>query len=261
MADAGARSPLAGTRFGDVRRFEAIDSTNAWLLDQARQGAPEGLVAVADHQMEGRGRLGRTWTAPPGTSLLVSVLLRPALDLERLHLATAVVALAAADACDQVAGVVPGLKWPNDLVVDGAKLAGILAEADLAGDEVRSVVVGVGLNVSWLGREGAAGLPPGAVALDQLVGFAVDRDQLLVAVLVALEGRLRSLSGPAGQATQAADYRRRCTTLGRLVRVELGDETFTGTVADVTPEGHLLVDIGTCLRRLTAGDVVHLRTV
>jgi BirA family biotin operon repressor/biotin-[acetyl-CoA-carboxylase] ligase len=257
MSDAGATSPPGPTRFWDIRRFGTIGSTNAWLLDRAREGAPEGLVAVADHQTAGRGRLDRTWEAPPGTSLLASVLLRPSLDAEHLHLATAVVALAAADACRAEAGVDPDLKWPNDLLAGGHKLGGVLGEALAGSGQVEAVVVGLGINVSW--PEGGAGPPEGGVALNQLVGFDVGRDRLLAALLRSLEDRYQALGDVAGQAAQASEYRRRCSTVGRLVRVELADETFTGTVADVTPEGHLLVDVGVCLRRVTAGDVVHLR--
>src|SRR4029077_527548 len=104
----------------DIRRFGELDSTNRWLLDAARAGAPEGLVAVADHQTAGRGRLGRVWTAPPGASLLMSILLRPALPPERLHLATAAVALAAASALDDVARVRPGPKVHQQLLLGEA---------------------------------------------------------------------------------------------------------------------------------------------
>src|SRR5438093_10750048 len=107
----------AGATFADVRRFAELDSTNRYALELARSGAPEGIVVVADHQTAGRGRLGRSWTAAPGSSLLLSILLRPSLVPERLHLSTVAVALAAADACDHVAGVRPSLKWPNDLVI------------------------------------------------------------------------------------------------------------------------------------------------
>src|SRR5947207_861906 len=96
----------------------------------ARDGGAEGVVVVADHQTAGRGRLGRTWVAPPGGSLLTSILLRPGLPHDRLHLVTAAVALAGVSAVDVVAGVRARLKWPNDLVVDDRKVAGVLAEAD-----------------------------------------------------------------------------------------------------------------------------------
>lgn len=259
MLDGGARSQLATTRFGDVRWLPSTDSTNRYLLDEARAGAPEGTVVVADHQDSGRGRLDRAWIAPPGSSLLVSVLLRPELPLERLHLLTSIVALAAADACQVEAGVEVGLKWPNDLVVGSRKLGGILAETHLEGARARAVVVGLGLNVNWGHRMEESGLAGEAVALDHLAGREVDRGRLLVALLTSLERRYRAVAETAGQVGQAAEYRRRCTSVGRTVRVELAEDTVTGTVADVTNEGHLLVDVGACLRTVTAGDVVHLR--
>lgn len=235
-----------------------MDSTNRYLLDQARSGAPEGVVAVADHQTAGRGRLGRSWTAPPGASLLMSVLLRPALPPDALHLLNAAVALAAADACQELAGLEPELKWPNDLMVGGRKLAGILSEADLGGPAGAVVVVGMGLNVSWPSDlpEDLVGI---ATSLDRVAARPVERADLLVAVLVGLERRYAPLGSPAGRAALAGEYRRRCATIGREVRVELTDESFTGTATDVADSGHLLVSTAACLREVSAGDVVHLR--
>ena len=131
-----ARSVLAagpGRRFVDVRWVSETGSTNADAMELAQQGAPEGIVLVADHQTAGRGRAGRTWTAPPGSGLLLTILLRPPARV--MDLATMAVAVAAAEAVASVAGFAPRLKWPNDLVWPGdgpgpdRKLAGILAEA------------------------------------------------------------------------------------------------------------------------------------
>ena len=226
-----------------MRRLAEVDSTNRVALELARSGAAEGVVVVAGSQTAGRGRRGRTWEAAPGSSLLASVLLRPGLPPPRAHLAVAVVALAAADACAAVAGFRPGLKWPNDLVVGDRKLAGVLAEV-----EGEAVVVGVGLNVA-----AGASWPDGAVSAEEVADRPVAVDALLDAFLAALAARY------GDWAAVASEYRRACTTLGRVVRVELGDESFTGTAADVTGDGHLLVDVGMCLRTVTAADVVHLR--
>ena len=223
-----------------VRRFAELDSTNTWLLDEARRGAPEGTVAVADHQSAGRGRLGRTWEAPPGASLLLSLLLRPDIAPDRRHLLTAMVALAAVDA---VAPAPATLKWPNDLVVDDRKLAGVLAEAD--GD---AVVVGIGVNLNWPGD-----VPAGGTSVNQLLGHPADRDAILDALLAGVAARYGHWD------EVAREYRAKCATLHRTVRVELADETFTGTAADVNDDGHLLVDVGMCVRTVSAGDVVHLR--
>lgn len=248
MLDDRARSRLARTRFSDVRWFATIGSTNTWVLDQARSGAPEGLVAVADEQTAGRGRLGRRWHAPSGSSLLCSLLLRPVtLPADRRHLTTVAVAVAAAEACEEVAGFAPELKWPNDLLVGTRKLAGVLAEAE--GD---AVVVGIGVNLNWP-PDLPADLSSVAVAANHVTGREVDRRAFLVRLLEGVErwyGRWDEL---------ASEHRRRCATLGRTVRVELADETFSGDALDVSPEGHLLVDVGACIRTVVAGDVVHLR--
>ena len=263
------------TRFHDVRRFATIDSTNRYLLDEARAGAPEGVVAVADHQTAGRGRLGRTWEAPAGANLLLSVLLRPALDPGDRHLATAAVALAAHDAIEGLppalglAGAV-GVKWPNDLVDrTGRKLAGVLAEADLAAGSpdgaVRPpLVVGIGINVAWPGPDDE--LPPElagtATSLARLSAASApgpDREVLLAGLLAALEPRVAALETPGGRAGLAEDLAARCTTLGTRVRVELPDGSFEGVATGLTPEGHLLVDADGSSRTVVAGDVVHVR--
>jgi BirA family biotin operon repressor/biotin-[acetyl-CoA-carboxylase] ligase len=287
----------AGTRFGPVRRFAQIDSTNHYLLERARAGSDEGEVTVADYQSAGRGRLGRRWEAPPGSNLLVSVLLRPVLETEELHLCTVAVALAAATACERGAGVVAELKWPNDLMVRGRKLGGILAEA-LPADpgpgpgpgprpktgnrDTAAVVVGLGLNVRWPAPDGE-----GETALDddpedgssagrgelgfvatslwqeasaEGTGASVPEPLALLDLLLEdLEVRLVDLAERDGRMRLATEYRRRCDTVGKSVRVSLPGEVFTGTATDVTPEGHLIVDVGVCLRTVAAGDVVHLR--
>ena len=259
---------MPGTRFADVRRFAEIDSTNRYVLDEARAGAAEGLVAVADHQSAGRGRLGRSWVAPPGSALMVSVLFRPSLGVGRVHLLTTAVAVSAVEACAEVAGFSPGLKWPNDLVVPAAppvpghavdrKLGGVLAEADVRGDRAEAVVVGLGLNLDWPAPPPE--LAAVAVALAQVVGRPVDREALLGALLRRLEGNYGRLGAPEGPEALARRYRSACVTLGRRVRVELGTEVLTGRATDVTVEGHLVVDAdGGGRRTLTVGDVVHLR--
>jgi BirA family biotin operon repressor/biotin-[acetyl-CoA-carboxylase] ligase len=225
-----------------VRRVTEVGSTNAELLAAARDGAPEGLVLVAERQIAGRGRRGRRWDAPPGSSLLVSVLLRPRLPA----LVPLVGGLAAVEACDRVTGLRPALKWPNDVVVGEAKLGGLLAEA--AGP---AVVVGLGLNVSW-----EAPLPSGALVLLTLTGRRIDRTALLDAFLSALgELRLR----PASHLLPR--YREACVTLGRDVRVETATgPAVEGRAVDVDTGGALVVESADGSRRtFLTGDVVHLR--
>ncbi|MGH9025048.1 MAG: biotin--[acetyl-CoA-carboxylase] ligase [Acidimicrobiia bacterium] len=238
-------------RFREVRHFPEIDSTNRYALDAARAGAPEGLVVVADHQTAGRGRLGRAWEAAPGSSLLVSALLRPP-----VRLATRVVqaaGLALADAVEAVAGVGAGLKWPNDLIVGDRKLAGILVEAQL-GAAPPAVVVGIGCNVNWTAVPGD--LAASATACNLEAGRPVDRDALLDALLVRLDTRLDALGDPS----LLADYRDRLFTLGQRVRAETSSSVVTGIAVDVAADGELVVEDDNGARvTILAGNVVRLR--
>ncbi len=275
-----ARSVLAegpGRRFADVRWVAETGSTNADAMELMRQGEPEGIVLVADYQTAGRGRAGRPWTAPPGASLLLTVLLRPPAAV--MDLATMAVAVAAASAVEAVAGFAPRLKWPNDLVWPGdgsgpdRKLAGILAEADWPlGVEVTAgwrvpapheravVVVGIGINVDWPDQLPSE-LAEIAVACNHIVPTPVDREELLIALLNALGPRYDALA--AGDRTGLlAAWRERSATLGRRVRVELSSGDVEGMAVDVNGQGHLVVETSDGQRHsLAVGDVVHLRPV
>ena len=270
-----ARAALVGSRFADVRWVASTGSTNADVMALARDGAAEGVVVVADHQTAGRGRHDRTWVAPPGGSLLLSVLLRPP---SRVASATTMAtAVALAEAVEDVTGVSPGLKWPNDLVVAGdggeRKLAGILAEADWPASATISagwgqpsaheravIVVGVGLNVCWPeDDEAIRDVADTAVALNWVTSAPIDRVDLLVVFLHRLD---RSYGQLVREGPRAAmdEWRRRSATLGRRVRVDLGVDDVEGTAVDVTPEGHLVVEaLGGQVRTFAVGDVVHLR--
>jgi BirA family biotin operon repressor/biotin-[acetyl-CoA-carboxylase] ligase len=272
-----ARSALAGTRFADVRWVAETGSTNADAMELARQGEAEGVVLVADHQVAGRGRLGRTWSAPPGSSLLVSILLRPPARVAES--VTMAVGLAMAEAVEDRTGVVARLKWPNDLVVDAAdgtsrKVAGVLAEADwparsalsagwspLPPAERVAVVVGIGVNVNWP-AELPVDLAEIAASLNHLAGGDVDREALLVAFLRRLDERYGALVSPGedGRQRLVAEWRARSATIGRQVRIDLGADDVVGTAVDVDGAGRLVVESLDGERRTFAvGDVVHLR--
>ena len=214
-----------GAATWDIRWLDEVDSTNTYVRDRARHGDAAGLVAVADHQTAGRGRLDRRWESPPGANLLASILLRPDIGGEDVHLCAGAVALAAVQACREVAGVEPVLKWPNDLLLDGAKLAGVLAEAEFAGTALTAVIVGIGINVAWPGPPEAGG-----TCLDDVGGTAqpVDRQVLLHRLLEALEPRCELLEEAAGRRALADEVRRRCATLGQRVRVILAGEELIG---------------------------------
>ena len=236
-----------------VRRFASLDSTNRWLLDEARKGAPAGLVAVADHQLSGRGRRGRAWEAPVGSSLLVSLLLRPRVAPDRLQTVTMAVALALADALGATCDIDARLKWPNDLVVGERKIAGLLAEAELAGDKVLALVVGVGCNLAQATFPGDLASTATSCAIES--GRAPERDALLDDFLDRVDQRLAEPF-----AAVVVDYRARLATLGRDVRVELDRRVVIGRAGDVDDCGRLVVTptSGPAVA-VAVGDVVHLR--
>lgn len=266
MQGSRARSALAGTRFADLRWVSETASTNDDLLALAREGAADGIVVVADHQTAGRGRLDRSWQAPSGSSLLVSLLVRPDLPPADAHLVATAVGCAAVDACAEVAGASVRLKWPNDVVVLDevglvvGKVAGILAESIVDEERLGAVVVGIGLNVNWpddLPDE----LRGVAVALNHVVGHDVDREDLLVALLRGTERWIDQLGDVAGRARLAARHRELCATIGSPVRVELAGEVFVGRATGISDDGHLVVETDEGRREVVAGDVVHVRPV
>jgi BirA family transcriptional regulator, biotin operon repressor / biotin---[acetyl-CoA-carboxylase] ligase len=242
-----------GGLWRDVRVVPETGSTNADLLEAARNGAPEGLVLVAEAQTAGRGRLGRVWSSPPRAALIFSVLLRPAdVPPARRGWLPLLTGAAVASAVREHTHVPASLKWPNDVLVAERKLAGILAEA-----HSDAVVTGVGLNVTLSPAE----LPvPTATSLLIEDAASTDRGGLLVAILTELDGRYQAWRADPDAAGLRQDYLRWSATVGRDVRVELpGGALLTGTAEDVDDVGRLVVRTPGTLVRVGAGDVVHVR--
>jgi BirA family biotin operon repressor/biotin-[acetyl-CoA-carboxylase] ligase len=231
----------------DGWRVEVLDrtrSTNAVVAERARSGEPAGLVVVAEEQTAGRGRLDRAWVSPPRAGLTFSLLLRPVLPPARWPWLPLLASVAVARALTSRAGVAAALKWPNDVLVDGRKVCGLLAEA-VGG----ALVVGIGLNVTTRASE----LPHEHTTSLLLQGArTTDRDTLLRAVLREVTGVL------ADEDAAKAAYRDLCSTVGASVRIELPAGASLEGVADaVDDDGRLVVD-GTAYG---VGDVVHLRPV
>lgn len=256
------RPPLNATRLtADLARNEAIwrkiqvldrtESTNAVVAEQARAGAAEGLVVVAEEQTAGRGRLDRAWTSPARAGLTFSVLLRPQAPLGGWGWLPLLSGLAVVDALSENAGLASQLKWPNDLLVAGAKCAGILCEV-VAG----AVIIGIGLNVTTTKAE----LPhPGTTSLALAGATTTDRATILKSVLRALERRYEGWhTDPVGL---RAAYLSTCATIGQQVSVAIpGGRTAEGECVDVDLEGQLIVQTANGTIHYAAGDVVHVRS-
>lgn len=231
-----------------VEHVAETASTNADLYERAQHGAPAHTVIAADFQTAGRGRLDRTWEAVRGANLLVSFLFRDPLfrDGQRQqHDFTRIVGLAAARACEQLVSVRPELKWPNDLLIGGRKLSGLLAAG---GPDF--VVVGIGINVNWA--------PEGAIALTEVaLGHTLHPADLLRLMLSNIDD-LERLSADALHELYSSSL----ATIGAHVRVDRADGTvLTGRAVDVERDGRLVVvDECAVTQRIDTGDIVHLRT-
>jgi BirA family biotin operon repressor/biotin-[acetyl-CoA-carboxylase] ligase len=239
-----------------IERLPETGSTNADVAAAARAGASEGLVVAADHQTAGRGRLGRSWETPRGSGLAVSFLLRPAgVPTHRWPWLPLLAGVVVVEALRIHPGVEAALKWPNDVLLDGVKLAGILAERVETGAGP-AAVVGVGVNVS--------AAPEGATSLAAHTGRSVDPEAVLAALVDRLGARYGSWRQRDGDpdAWLAAAYAGLCDTLGHEVRAELpGGAGVEGRAVDVDATGRLVVLTATGAVAVGAGDVVHLRPV
>jgi BirA family biotin operon repressor/biotin-[acetyl-CoA-carboxylase] ligase len=248
---AAAAGPGARLVGGTVHLRAEVESTQDELARLAVAGAPEGTVVVADHQTGGRGRRGRTWWDAPGDNLLASVLLRPPLRIAEAPPLSLVAAIAVSEALETQTGVVAGIRWPNDLLVAGRKLCGVLAEAAAAADgRVDHVLLGIGVNANQ--TEFPAPIRALATSLRLLTGRVADREELLQHVLAALDRRYGEfLAG--GFPALRPEWRRRSITPGRSVVAPDGRRMIAEDVAD---DGALLVrDETGRLLRLASGEI------
>lgn len=224
---ASIEAALTGSFGRPLKFFESIPSTNSEALAWAAQGAPEGAVVAADHQTAGRGRRGRAWLSEPGRLLQFSVVLRPALPLDRLGLLIVGLGVACARGIDAVSGLVASIKWPNDVTVEARKLAGILVETRVVGARLDAAIAGIGINVGWGLAElpaDIAGSATSVVAEMQRRGLAdvPSRPRILAAVLAAIEDVYPKTSSE-GRVEVLGEATARSEVVGRDVSVRFSD--------------------------------------
>lgn len=231
-----------------VVRLATVDSTQSEAFRLAEAGAADGTVVVADTQRSGRGRRGRGWHDVPGESVLVSLLVRPRLAVAALPQLSFVAAVAVAEALEATTRLTPRLKWPNDVLARGRKVAGILLESRSGGAEGPAVVIGIGVNLAQ--RAFPEELADRATSVLLETGRAPERDAVLEALLESFE-RWRGRLERDGFAAVRDAWRARTETLGRRVRVE----GISGTAVDIGEDGALLVDEGGRVRRVIVGEL------
>lgn len=233
---------------GSVRVFDEVDSTNTLAKELAVSGAPAGTVLIADRQRAGRGRLGRSFLSPGGAGIYCSVILRPDCRPQKLMHLTCAVAVAMCDAVERSCGFRPGIKWTNDLVVEGKKLGGILTELSLNARTglVDYAVVGIGINCRQRETDFHESIRAMACSVGMVTGQDVDRNRLAAEMILALSHMDQTLL--VEKEAMLERYRAGCVTLERQISILRGDMVSHGTALDIDDEGALIV-------RLDSGEV------
>ncbi len=238
----------------DIQVFNETTSTNDVAEKLARDGVREGVVIFAESQTKGRGRMGRRWVSPQGKGLWFSVLVRPPLAPLAATQLTVIGATAIARAIREVTGLSPQIKWPNDILLDGKKVVGILTELSAEADQIKHVILGIGVDVNV--TEFPAELRDTATSLALATGGELSRARLAAAILRELDrDYARICEGKF--AAVAEEWEQQCVTLGRRVRIHIGERAVSGRAESLDTDGALIVrsDHGR-LERIIGGDVV-----
>ena len=251
LSPASLRQELRTKLIGqDILYYPTTSSTMDAAKQAIRGGAAEGTVIIADHQTAGRGRLGREWLSPPDSSILLSIVLYP--TPEHIPRLTIAACLAVAKSIEKVSGLEPTIKWPNDVLIAGKKVSGILIESDAHGDRVNYAIVGIALNVN-LDPASIPEISVTATSLKQNLGREVSRREVLIALLDEFEALYSALR--RGEPIDR-EWRRRLETLGKRVAVRCGDEVQEGVAEGVDEDGNLLLRHSDgSLMTIAAGDV------
>ena len=247
---------MAKQRVAMIQHEELTDSTNRVLKELAKAGAKEGQVVIAEEQTNGRGRLGRYFFSPKGRGIYMSVLLRPDDKAYEMAPLTAWVAVAVANAVEAVSGVRPGVKWVNDLVMNGKKVCGIMTEMAVKEDsnKVDYIIIGIGININGMQDEFPEELRAIASSIEAETGVTVSRAQLVAEILRELD--LLSENWQIETLKYLEQYRKDCVTIGKEVRVLSPEGERSATALSVEGDFSLLVryDVGT-IERVYSGEV------
>jgi len=237
----------------DIHYFKEISSTNYFAKQLASKGAREGTIVVADVQTEGRGRKDRTWSSPSG-GLWFSVILYPNIPPERGMLVTMTTSVAVTQAIEEITNLKPVIKWPNDLLINGKKVCGILTELDAEMDKINHTVIGIGINVNnEIDRE----LRDIAISLKQTVGHEVPRVKLLRSIIKYLDENYSKLKSENFDFIKNL-WLSRANIIGKKIQVQNEETLITGIVSDVDESGCLILDSDKGKVRIVTGDVRYL---
>jgi len=241
-----------------VIAYQQVGSTNDVALRLGRSGAEEGTLVIAESQTAGRGRHGRRWQSPPNTSILASLILRPQIHKSKIALINLLAAVAVARAIKIVVALPANIKWPNDVLICGKKISGILTEVESQKENIRFLAVGIGINVNIPQDSFPVSLKPKATSLNILLGYEVSRVKLLQQLLLEFERRYILLRN--GDFTSIIlEGKRLSTLLGSFIRVKSGKNIIVGQAMDIDEDGALLLRRGMgTIEKVVAGDATVL---
>ncbi len=238
-----------------IHFYESLDSTSTRAFGLARAGEAEGAVVMAETQTDGKGRVGRRWESPPGVNLYASVILRPEVAPHKAHELTFVAAVAVAEAVTSITGARPVVKWPNDILIDGRKVAGILLEMSSETDRVNFVVAGIGLNVNGRRQMYTEAVGGRAISLCEKTGVPLDRAEVARRVFTSID-KWYNIYLKNGFPSVLDEWRGYFASVGAAVRVVSFSKTSEGVCAGVDGDGALLLKTRSgAVERIVAGDV------
>ncbi|MDP2972303.1 MAG: biotin--[acetyl-CoA-carboxylase] ligase [Deltaproteobacteria bacterium] len=238
-----------------IHYFTRLDSTNSKAYELATRGAEEGEVVIAESQEKGRGRLGRNWFSPSYLNLCLSVILRPKIPPHQAPLITLMAAVATAEAIEKYSGLRPLIKWPNDILLKGRKVAGLLNEIQSETDRIHFVILGIGVNLNLDEKMFPQEIRSVATSMKQEMGQSISRKAFLQSILLALEAWYSKFLKEGGAVILKA-WRDRAHIKGKRVKVTSFGETISGIAVDVDSDGALILRMENGKRRrVVAGDV------
>jgi BirA family biotin operon repressor/biotin-[acetyl-CoA-carboxylase] ligase len=246
------------TRFigADIYIFDAIDSTNDYAHKLAKEGAKEGTIVLSESQTKGKGRLGRTWFSPPGANIYLSVILRPQMPTSQITLITFASAIAVAKSIRDIANLDADIKWPNDILIRGKKVAGILSEMGAEKDKVKFAIVGIGINVNLDKKDIPLELIDKATSTKIESNSLIDRTNLICRVIENLE-EWYNLFERKGINDIIKEWKSLAITIGRDVKVQSGNSFVEGRAVDIDENGALLIkDRNGVIQKVLSGDVI-----
>lgn len=254
------KSAVQGSLFKDIIVYDRVASTNEIAMSvAAKSNLWVNSVIIADSQERGKGRLGRKWVSPPGKNVYMSILLRPGLETRDATMLTLLTAVACAHAIKKISGLPVSIKWPNDLLLAGKKLGGILTEIRADIDKINLAVIGIGINVNTRVQDFSAEIRQIATSIKEGSKKYTPRNELIVEVLKQFD-YFYGILIKKGKHFLMSEWKELSSTIGKEVKVVIGEETVSGLAEDIDDNGMLILKLRSGLRRrISSGDITHLR--